>query len=117
MGELSKKQPLSDSVILGQLQITTLDTKNNITVKKFPFPQLFPLLFGKVFNPLDAQFYMIVDDYLIIGKSINLLKLYYKKYQQGLMLATSKDFESFSNSLSSESNIFLYANFQAGTSV
>ncbi|MEN8122474.1 MAG: hypothetical protein ABFS35_19175 [Bacteroidota bacterium] len=111
MEELSKKQASPDSIIIGQAQTTTIDTKNNISIKKFPFPQLFPLLFGKVFNPLDAQFYMIVDDYLVIGKSVKILKLYYKKYQQELILAKSKDFVAFSNSLSSESNIFLYANF------
>ena len=111
MGELIKRQPLADSVIIGQVQSTTLDSKNNVVVNKFPFPQLFPLLFGKVFNQLDARYYIIVDDYLVIGKSINILKLYYKKYQEGLMLSKSKDFATFSNSLSSESNVFLYANF------
>lgn len=109
--ELSKKQPVTDNIIGKQVQTTTIDAGNNIVAKKFPVPQIFPLLFGKVFNPLDAQFYMIVDDYMVIAKSINLLKLYYKKYQQGLTLTNNKDFASFSNSLSSESNIFLYANF------
>jgi len=109
--ELSKKKPVSDSVVIGGVQATIIDTENNMVVKEFPVRKLLPLLFGKVFNLLDDKFYLIVDDYLIVGESVGLLNQFYKKHKQNLNLAKNKDFVSFSNSLSSESNIFLYANF------
>ncbi|OQY01419.1 MAG: hypothetical protein B6I20_07695 [Bacteroidetes bacterium 4572_117] len=112
LGKFEKKKEEGDSVVTSQqVQTIAIDNEENVLAKKFPFPKLFPLLYGKVFNQLDAEFYMIIEDYLIVGKSINLLKQYYKKYKQQLTLAKNKNFELYSNSISSESNIFLYANF------
>ena len=112
LDEIDRKRPSSDSVVINKQGYSLIiDSKKNIEIKAFPVPQIFPLLFGKVFAPLKANFYIIIDDYVIVAKSVNLLKQYYKQFQQGLTLANNKDFALFSNSVSSESNIFLYANF------
>lgn len=115
MKTMSKKQVVSDSIILNNVaKPVSIDTENEIVANKFPLPHLFPLLFGKLFNKLDAQYYMMIDDYIVTGKSTNALKVFYKKLKQGLTLEKNNDFVRFSNSLASESNIFLYLNFFQG---
>ncbi len=112
LDEINKQKPVADSIVITtQNSLIVIDNEKDIKIKKFPISQIFPLLYGKIFNPLEANFYIIVNDYLIVAKSTNLLKQYYKQIKQGLTLAKNKDFALFANSVSSESNIFLYANF------
>jgi len=110
LSEISKQSSMPDSMVINEQNIE-IDKKSNIFIKNFPAPHIFPLIFGKVFNPLNANFYTIIDDYLIVADTPQLLKQYYKQYKLKATLLKNKDFEKFSNSISSESNIFLYANF------
>ena len=91
-----------------------IDAKENITANIFPAPELFSLLFGQIFSDLDAQYYIFLNDYLVTAKSIKDLKYYYQKYKSGLLIQQNKNFVDFSNTLSSESNIFLYLDFFYG---
>lgn len=116
--ELSKIRIQKDSSIsFDAMAPVTLDAKEKIVAKLFPAPKLFPLLFGKAFADINAQYYIILGDYLIVAKSVKDLKNYYKKYKLNLLIRRNKNFVEFSNTLSSESNIFLYLDFFYGKSL
>ncbi len=116
--ELSKIRIQKDtSISFEAMAPVTLDAKEKITANIFPAPELLPLLFGKAFADVNAQYYIILGDFLITAKSVKDLKNYYQKYKLALLISKNKNFVAFSNSLSSESNIFLYIDFFYGKSL
>ncbi len=116
--ELSKIRIQKDtSISFEAMAPVTLDAKEKIIANIFPAPKLFPLLFGDAFGDINAQYYIILGDFLIVAKSVKDLKNYYKKYKLNLLIRRNKNFVAFSNTLSSESNIFLYIDFFYGKSL
>ena len=87
-----------------------IDPQAGIIAYAFPEPQILNYLFGDVFKPLSASFYIIDDSKLVFGESVEAIQFYYQKSKKGGTLADDKDFIQFSKSLASETNIFIYAN-------
>jgi len=94
-----------------------IDAKEDIAIKQFLIPDVFSQLLGKIFSNLDASFYLIVDDYIVFAKSQAVLKSFYEKYKSGNSLKNDIDYQNFSKSISSESNIFIYSNFSYSKSI
>lgn len=78
--------------------------------------KLFKYLFGNAFAEVKSNFYMIHQNRLIVAKSIDALKFYLRKMNTSVKLVKDKNFIEFAKSLSSESNIYAYMNFEASKS-
>jgi len=98
-------------------KVIIIDAKENIGIKQFLLPNVFSKLFGKVFSNIDASYYFIVDDYVVFAKSPSVLKSFYEKYKLKSSLKNDIDYQNFSKSISSESNIFVYSNFTYSKSI
>jgi len=105
------------SISIQEMAPVIIDASEKITAKIFPAPKIFSLLFGKAFSDINAQYYIFLDDYLITAKSVADLRNFYKKYKTEQLIRKNKNFVEFSNSLTSESNIFLYIDFFYGKSL
>ena len=93
------------------LKKTIIDKEKNILVKRFLLPQIFSNMFGKIFLNLEASYYYFADDYIVFAKSPQILKSFYKKYKFNSNLENDVDYQNYSKSISSKSNIFVYSNF------
>ncbi|MDF1546962.1 MAG: hypothetical protein P1P88_04020 [Bacteroidales bacterium] len=106
--ELARMKP-KDSTSVAKMSVPV--AVGNANAYSFTENFLFSYLFGNAFDALEANYYMIYGDNLILAKSIAALQMYDRKVRTGSRLKEDKYFIQFSNSLSSESNIYLYLNF------
>jgi len=96
---------------------TIIDKENNISIKRFLLHRIFSKLFGSVFANLNSSFYFIVDDYAVFANSPEVLSSFYKNYKSKNNLKNDIDFQNYSKSISSESNIFVYSNLTYSKSI
>ncbi len=75
-------------------------------------PKLLKHLFGNVFNELASNYGIIYKNNLILAKNIDALKFYMRKITTIGSMQDNSKFKHFSKSLSSESNIYAYMNFE-----
>ncbi|MFN8258226.1 MAG: DUF3352 domain-containing protein [Bacteroidales bacterium] len=92
---------------------SNIDAQKAIIAYKFPEPQVMAYLYGDAFKPVNAHFYMIYDSKLVFAESVEALEMFYQKSKKGSRLSDDKDFQQYSKSLASESNIYIYGNFAA----
>ncbi|MBN1252144.1 MAG: hypothetical protein JXR51_06450 [Bacteroidales bacterium] len=109
--EMNNLSPIDslDKKVLNKL--ISIDSENNINAKQFFLPKIFSVLFGNIFNNLNASYYFITDDYVVFANSVSVLSNFYQKLKIKNSLKNDTDFQNFSKSISSESNIFVYSNF------
>jgi hypothetical protein len=86
-----------------------IDKTQNIQAYNFAYPKLFSSLFGKLFGFVNAEWYIKHDGYFIFGENIQSLQNYIRNIKPGQKLVDDKDFDVFSKSISSESNLFIYS--------
>jgi hypothetical protein len=87
-----------------------IEQEKGIKAFNFPNPTLFSTLFGKPFSFINASWYIKYKGYLIFGESVQSLQNYLRNMKPGQRLSDDKDYDVFSKSISSESNIFIYSN-------
>ncbi len=92
-------------------------TVGNYEVFNMSEPRLFKYLFGDAFSELKTNYCMVYDGKLIAAKSVDALKFYLRKLTTLGTLQNSKNFKIFSSSLSSESNIYAYLNFNLSNNI
>ncbi len=93
------------------------DDETAIPIYKMPENKLLPLLFGRLFQPVEANYFTFVDNYLIFGNSFKELADVHYANLLNKVLSKSLAYKQFANSLSSESNIFLFMNFMEAPGV
>jgi hypothetical protein len=65
-------------------------------------------LFGKLFSSVEKTSYAIYNGYWIVGSSHDVLKEYLNQVVSGRVLPKNQVYEEFSQSVSSEANVFVY---------
>jgi len=88
----------------------TINQEKGIKAYNFPQPKLFSYLFGKPFGFIRTSWYTSYNGYLIFGESAQSLQNYLRNIKQGKRLIDDNDFEVYSKSIASESNLFIYLN-------
>ncbi len=83
---------------------------NGFEINRIALKNLFPKLIGKPFINLDNHFFTTINDYVVFGNTVSGLKSFLTDVNNKKILANDENFESFSDNLSSSSNIFMYSN-------
>ena len=83
---------------------------NDFEINKINIEHLFSNLLRKPFVDLENHFYTAIDDYIIFGNSESALKSFITNVMNEKVLSNNENFKSFSENLSSNSNIFIYNN-------
>jgi hypothetical protein len=96
-----------DSAIQGSVVI---DEENGIKAFNFPQAKLISHLFGKPFAFVKNSWYIKYKEFLIFGESAQSLRNYLHNMRKGKRLVDDQDFEVYSKSIASESNLFIYSN-------
>lgn len=94
-----------------------LEQFGGITVYHFPEPSMLSVFYGKAFKQLDASYCIIYKGYLVFGASVQSLQNYLRNTKPGQKLTDDKNFELYSKSISSESNLFVYANIAGSKNI
>ena len=89
----------TEPIIFNEKAIYQLNLKN-----------LFQRLLGKPFPNFEQHYYTFVDDYLVFSNASNSLQTFITNTINNKVLSNNKNFEAFSDELSSNSNIFIYNN-------
>jgi hypothetical protein len=97
-----------------KVDITTLIFQYSINDENYlifrnPIANVTQKLFGGVFSKNSPVFYTMIDDYLVFGNSVNGLKAYINDVVLQNTLIKTNHYKSFSNLLSTNSNIYFYA--------
>lgn len=78
-------------------------------IKKLKYPHLLSLLLGNLFSDHRSEYFTIIDDYVVFANDIKPLVDFISRFASGKTLSKKISFNSFSENLSAESNIFVYA--------
>ena len=79
-------------------------------IHKIDLKNVFTNLLGKPFINFDSPFYTIINDYVIFGKTESAIKAFIGDFKNNRTFEKNKNFQSFSENLSEESNLFIYFN-------
>lgn len=81
----------------------------NFEIGKLDIPAFLPLIFGKAFPSFDKHYYTVVNDYIVIAESAASLRSIINFYSAGRTLMKDKHYLKFAESLSENSNFFVYS--------
>lgn len=84
---------------------------NSETANKIQLPGLLKMLLGNICPSYNEIWFETTNDFVIFGNSKQALSLYKDAIIKGELLAGSKDYMAFSSSISNQSNIYTYFNF------
>ena len=87
------------------------------TIKKLNHSELLPFLFGPVFSSIKENYYLAIRDYIIFANSPNILKQVIDNFYNQKTLAQDVNYQSFSNNISDNSNIYLYLNIRKASEI
>lgn len=98
-----------------EFKITEKNTKEGITHKGYPILRLpldnaLKLLLGDPFVNFETPYYTIMSEYVVVSNSEKSLKQWLDHVVAGKTLVKDEQFDSFSENLSSKSNILVYNN-------
>jgi hypothetical protein len=82
------------------------------TIKKLNHPDLLPFLFGPVFSSIRENYFMAIRDYIVFANSPEALIYLIDNFYNRKTLAGDPNYQSFSNNISDNSNIYLYCNLR-----
>lgn len=74
-------------------------------------------LYGNVFDSIKSNYYIIIDEYLVIGNSPEALKMYMMNIFSGKTLSHNINYNAFSEKISGKANIFLYLNLRKASDI
>ncbi|MFC2111020.1 DUF3352 domain-containing protein [Bacteroidota bacterium] len=84
----------------------------NYDIKRINTPAIFPLLFGPLYQNIQANFYIAIEDYIVYANSEAALVRYIDSYLIERTLARDKNYMTFSNNISADANLYLYCNIK-----
>ena len=79
-------------------------------IYQFPESDLPSQCFGRVFAHARSNYFTFVEDYIVFGNSIKDLKQFIDAYERKTVLSNDTYFKQLQAEISSESNLFFYAN-------
>ena len=80
----------------------------NFTIKQLAANDLMKPIFGEVLNPIQNPYYLIIDDMVLFGNSLNTMKLWVEKYNFGKTLGYLPKYQSFIYQLENQSNLYFF---------
>lgn len=86
----------------------TLDKKQ--TIYKFPKSNLAERWLGRMFGHAKTNYFTFIDDYMVFANSIKDLKGFIDENERKAVLENDTYFNQLQSEISSESNLFFYAN-------
>ncbi len=78
-----------------------------------PLPYLLSNVFGKMFNSIQQNYYVLVDDYVVFANSPSILKKYIDNILIKRTLARRDGFDDFSDKINSQAHLMIYSNMHA----
>ena len=78
-------------------------------ISKLDLPAFLPLVFGNAFPAFSEHYYTIIKDYVVIAESPSSLRSLINFYSAGRTLINDKHYTKFAESLSENSNFFIYS--------
>ena len=100
-----ESKPLSDFTFNYQL-----DNEVNYTIYRLPIYNLTANLFGSIFSALGEHYFVLIDNYLVFGSSVQSLRSLIHSQVLNKTLENDAAYKQFKNSLSPRSNILFYNN-------
>jgi len=85
----------------------------NYTIKRINQSDILSTLLGNAFGPIKANFYTIIDDYVIFANHSPSLKSFINANLLESTLLRSIYYNTFSDNISSKANCYFYSNIQA----
>lgn len=81
-----------------------------LKIRKIDLPGLLPALFGKVFSGLTENYFLLYDDYVIMGNSPLALRNFAASAMSGKTLKQNENYISFTDNVSELSSLCIYVN-------
>jgi hypothetical protein len=78
-------------------------------IRKLELPAFLPLVFGNTFPAFTQHYFTIIKDYVVIAESPSSLRSLINFYSAGRTLTYDKHYAKFAESLSENSNFFIYS--------
>jgi hypothetical protein len=96
---------------LGEIHTgSATETFNDFEIKALPVENAYHLLLGEAFANIQSPYYTNIGKYIVIGNSPDALKYYLNEFEAERTLQKDAYYQVFSEDLSSDANIFVYAN-------
>ncbi|HEY0031364.1 MAG TPA: DUF3352 domain-containing protein [Bacteroidia bacterium] len=80
-------------------------------------PGILPQLFGWQFKKIKENYYTSIDNYIVFGNTPGAIKKFIEDYQNNKTLAKDKNYQSFSENMSAEANVYLYSSIARSTGI
>jgi len=80
------------------------------TIKKLFLPDLLPFLFGPVLSTVKENYYLAIRDFIVFANNPETLTGVIDHFYNHKTLSENINYQSFSNNISDNSNIYLYLN-------
>ncbi len=87
-----------------------LDNEVSYNIYRLPVYNLTANLFGSIFSALGEHYFVLIDNYLVFGSSVESLRSLIHNQVLNKTLENDAAYKQFKNSLSSRSNILFYNN-------
>lgn len=85
------------------------DQYRNFNIYKLELPSFLPLLFGKAYPTFKTHYYTAIGEYVILGEDQSSLRSLINFYSAGRTLIKDRNYLKFAESLSENSNFFVYS--------
>jgi hypothetical protein len=86
------------------------------TLHRFPYTNIYGTLLGNAFGQVETNYFTVVEDYIVFGRSRDALENFINDYSSGRTLARNNYYIEFSkDNLASEANLYLYSNIARST--
>jgi hypothetical protein len=112
---IAQLNELCDSVNkLENLNRDTLSFRNH-TINQLRINNIVQYIFGWQFNKINNCFYTSIDDYVLFANSHEAIISYINEIENNKTFANDKNFNTFSENLSEESNVYLYSSIASSS--
>lgn len=107
ISKIAKADNINPTRLINEVRI---DKESTYKVYSLPFNSVFSTFFGDVFPEFKNQHATFIDNFLIIGNSVNSVSKFIHSNILHKTLDNDIRFEQFTNYLSSKSNFYFYTN-------
>ena len=87
----------------------SIEEQKKTLIYRMPVLKIARKLFGNIFSRAPTNYFTFVDNVMVMARSEEALLTYLKKFHANRVLTNNKNYTGFYQSLSSESNFYLYA--------
>jgi hypothetical protein len=102
-------QSIQVNAAVETIEETEQDEYRKFTIHQLELPSFLSLIFGKAFPTFKTHYYTAIDNYIVIGEDQSSLRSLINFYVAGRTLNKDRHYQNFSESLSENSNFFVYS--------